>query len=351
MTATATAGPTSDAPTGVTRERLYRMMRVYKETALLRTGVQLGVFDALADGPRDAAAVAERVGADPRGTRLLLNALAALHLVRSEGGRYALDAGARELLVRTSARYYGGMVDVVASDVEWDALRDLTAAVRRGGSVSEVDAETPGYGYWETFARSVGPVTVPTAGLLADVLAPWAADRGPLSVLDLACGHGIYGFTMAERFPGSTVTCVDWPNVLEITAEHARRRGLADRTTLVPGDMFDVAVPGPHDLVLVTNVVHHFSEERSTQLLARAAADLAPGGRVGIVGFVAGDGEPAVDPEPHLFSILMLVWTQAGEVHTHDAYTRMTAGAGLEIESALQVPGLPFHVVVARRPR
>lgn len=343
MTAVAAAADT------VTRQQLYRMMRVYKETSLLRAGVRLGVFDALADGPQDAATVADRVGADPRGIRLLLNALAALRLVRTAGGAYELDPGARALLVRDSPDYYGGMVDVVAGDDEWDALRDLDRAVRHGGSVSDTDAETPGYRYWETFARSVGPVTVPTANLLADLLAPWAADRGPLSMLDLACGHGIYGFTLAERFAGSTVTCVDWENVLAITAAHAEQRGLADRVRTVPGDMFTVDAGGPHDLVLVTNVVHHFSEERSTELLARAARDLAPGGRVGIVGFVAGDDEPREDPEPHLFSILMLVWTQAGEVHTHAAYERMAAGAGLVIEQSRPVPGLPFHVVVARR--
>jgi hypothetical protein len=332
----------------VTRERLYRMMRVYKETSLLRTGVRLGVFDALAAGPAGADEVAARVGADPRGTRLLLNALAALRLVRADGDRYALADGAAELLVTGSPAYYGGMVDVVASDYEWDALRDLEGAVRRGGSVADQDAETPGYAYWETFARSVGPVTVPTANLLTDLLAGSVPDR-PLKVLDLAAGHGIYGFTVAERFPGSTVTCVDWPNVLDITTTHARRRGLADRVSTVPGDMFTADLGGPYDVVLVTNVVHHFSEERSTELLARAAGALAPGGRVGVVGFVAGDEGPELDPEPHLFSILMLVWTSAGEVHTEAAYRRMTAGAGLEIEASRQVPGLPFHVLTARR--
>lgn len=348
-TDTRTAAAAVPAPDTLTRERLYRMMRVYKETSLLRSGVQLGLFDALADGPHDAETVADRIDADPRGVRLLLNALAALGVVRCAEGRFDLDDGARALLVRESDEYYGGMVDVVASDWEWDALRDLSDAVRRGGSVSSVDAETPGYEYWETFARSVGPVTVPTATMLADMLGPWARARGPLRILDLAAGHGIYGFTQLEEFPGSTVTCVDWENVLAITAEHARRAGLSDRVRFAPGDMFEVDAGDPYDLVLVTNVVHHFSEERSTELLQRAAKDLAPGGRVGIVGFVAGDGEPAVDPEPHLFSILMLVWTQGGEVHTHEAYERMTAGAGLEIEQSRQVPGLPFHIVVARK--
>ncbi|WET76814.1 class I SAM-dependent methyltransferase [Amycolatopsis sp. QT-25] len=335
--------------TSVTRERLYRMMRVYKETSLLRAALRVGVFDALGDGHGTPAAIATATGADPRGIRLLLNALVALGLVhRHQDGRFTLDRGGFSLLVGSSPDFYGGMVDVVASDEEWDAMRDLAAAVRNGGSVRDVNAETPGYHYWETFARSVGPVTVPTAGLLAELLEPWSATRSGTRVLDLACGHGIYGFTLVRRLPGATVTCVDWPNVLEITRQHAREQGLDSQARFVSGDMFELDLGPEHDLVLVTNVLHHFSEARATELLSRATAQLAPGGRIGVVGFVAGD-DPARDPEPHLFSVLMLAWTNAGEVHTTAAHERMYAAAGLRIEATRRVPGLPFHVTVLGR--
>ncbi len=335
--------------TTVTRERLYRMMRVYKETSLLRAALRVGVFDALGTGHATAAEVADATGSDPRGVRLLLNALVALGLVyRRPDGDYALDDGAQSLLVGSSPDYYGGMVEVVASDEEWDAMRDLAAAVQQGGSVRDVNAETPGYRYWETFARSVGPVTVPTAGVLAELLRPWSTGRPALRILDLACGHGIYGFTIARLLPDATVTCVDWPNVLDITQRHAHEQGLTNRARFIPGDMFELDLGSGHDLVLVTNVLHHFSEERSTELLSHAATQLVPGGRIGVVGFLAGD-EPAHDPEPHLFSVLMLAWTDAGEVHTSAAHDRMYAAAGLQIEATQQVPGLPFHVTVLGR--
>lgn len=334
--------------TSVSRDRLYRMMRVYKETGLLRAAVRLRVFDALAAGAQSAEEVARATGADPRGTRLLLNALVALDLVHSAGDGFEIDEGARTLLVSTSPDYYGGMVEVTASDQEWDALRDLDQAVRRGGSIRDVDAETPGYAYWETFARSASPVTEPVATLLAEMLEPWSSTRAEPKILDLACGHGIYGFTLAHRLPGATVTGVDWPNVLDITRRHAAAQGLTGRTRFVPGDMFEIDLGEKYDLVLVTNVLHHFSEQRAAELLRRAAGHLAPGGRIGIVGFVAGE-HPASDPEPHLFAILMLVWTSAGEVHTTAAHERMCAAAGLEIEAVQAVAKLPFHVIVARR--
>jgi SAM-dependent methyltransferase len=336
--------------TGVSRERLYSMMRAYKQTALLRTAVELGIFDAIAAGAREADTIAIRIGADPRGTRILLDALAALSLVGSERGHYSLDEGARELLVSSSPRYYGAMTAVVASDDEWEAMRRLGEAVRTGGAVVETHAETPGYSYWEVFAASVSPVMNPAACVLSDLVAGWGAQRPMLDVLDIACGHGLHGFAVADRLPQARVWGLDWDNVLPHRRRHAELRGLGERTAEISGDMFETDLGGPYDLVLITNVLHHFSEQRSAQLLSRAAGVLRPGGRVGIVGFVIDDElEPAQDPEPHLFATLMLTWTHAGEVHTTAGYHRMLAAAGLRAERSASVTGLPFHVLLAER--
>ena len=103
-------------------QQLFEMMAGFKTTAVLRAAVELGVFDALAKGPADAAEVAARLGTDRRGTRLLLGALAALSLLAEDDGRYELVPGADELLVTGSPKYCGGITSVAASDGEWAAL-------------------------------------------------------------------------------------------------------------------------------------------------------------------------------------------------------------------------------------
>lgn len=70
----------------ISRESLLGMMQAYKTTSLLRTGVSMGVFDCLAEGPVDAETAAGRLGSHPRGMRILLNALAAVGLVEERAG-------------------------------------------------------------------------------------------------------------------------------------------------------------------------------------------------------------------------------------------------------------------------
>ncbi|MBQ1033177.1 class I SAM-dependent methyltransferase [Micromonospora sp. C97] len=324
------------------------MMQAYKKTSLLRTGVELGVFDALAAGPATAGGLAPKLGIHPRGARILLDALTAIRLTDRTGEHFSLTPAAADHLVSTRPDYLGGMVKVMSSDWEWDALRDLSAAVREGGTVLDVHAETPEYSYWEDFAAYATKVAQPTAEVMAEALAPWAKERAELDILDVACGHGVYGYTLAQHNPQATVTSLDWPNVLAVTEKHAERLGVRDRASFLPGDMFTTDLGGPYDVALLTNVTHHFSEERVHELVKRLGSVVKQGGRLVIVGFTTGDESPALDPAPYLFSVLMLVWTFEGESHSVAAYNRALAAAGFG-PATVHPTDLPFRVLVAEK--
>lgn len=325
------------------------MMLAYKTTALLRAGLELGVFDALASGSAPAEEIAAKLGLHERGARLLLNALAAIRLLESDGVSYTLDDSAADLLVRGRPGYVGDMAKVMASAWEWDALQRLPEAVRRGGPVVGEHAETPGYTYWEDFATFASAVARPASERAAHALAPWASARERLHVLDIACGHGLYGFTLAQRQRHARVWSLDWPNVLPIARGNGERLGVADRVSTIAGDMFEVPLGGPYDVVFITNVLHHFSEARGVDLLKRAGAAMASDGRIVLVGLTVDDGPPACDPAPHLFSILMLVWTFEGEVHSVASYEGMLRAAGFGAPALHDVPSLPLRVIVADR--
>jgi heme-degrading monooxygenase HmoA len=51
---------------------------------------------------------------------------------------------------------------------------------------------------------------------------------------------------------------------------------------------------------------------------------------------------------PYLFSILMLVWTNEGEVHSEAGYNRMLAEAGFSRPDIHKVADLPLRVLIAQ---
>ncbi|KOG19042.1 methyltransferase [Streptomyces viridochromogenes] len=313
----------------ITTAQVHDIARGYVKTALLRTAFELRVFDLLAHGPVGARDIADRVGVHPRGARILLDALTAIGLLHSDDEGYALLPGGHDLLVTGGAQYFGNAMRLSASDWEWDAQKRLVDAVRHGGTVAETHALTPEFDYWEDFAQHTSWFNNGAVELMADHLVPWAAQRDSVDVLDIACSHGGYGLTFAQREPRATVTGLDWPTILDVTARNAERLGLADRFRRLPGDMFSVDLGGPYDVVMLTNVLHHFSEAQATALLRRVARAVKPGGRIAVVGHTYEEGDsPSANPLPFMFSVIMLVQTHDGETHSVPTYRRMLTDAG-----------------------
>ncbi|MEV4053689.1 class I SAM-dependent methyltransferase [Amycolatopsis sp. NPDC049688] len=331
-----------------TKETLLETLQAFKRTSLLKAAIELRVFDVLADGPRDAGEVSALIGAPERATAVFLGALAAAGIVDSDGAKFSLAEGSGPLLVTGSPQYGGGAARLVASDGEWDALRDLAAVVRAGGS--GVDAATPDFPYWRDFAAQPTFVARKAAAVFAEAVEPWLRDRPRPSVLDVGCGHALPSLTLAQRVPALRLTALDGADVLEHARENADRMGVADRVTWLPGDAFTASPGGTFDLVLLANFLPLLSEERGTELLRRLAGRVAPGGRIAVLGFTVNDRPPAEEHASHMLSLLMLAWTRGGRAHSAGTYRRMFAATGFGAVTTHAVPGVPAHLLIAGRP-
>ncbi|MFI6346456.1 class I SAM-dependent methyltransferase [Streptomyces sp. NPDC050560] len=316
----------------LTRKKLHTYMRGYTHSSLLRCSVELGVYDAVAQGPADVDVLAARLGTSERGTRILLNALAAIGLLHHGAGRYSLVPGAEDLLVKGGKDYFGGPIRLGIDSWEWDAHKRLAESVRKGAPVMETTADTPDFDYFGVWAEHSADSTFNTgaAQLVADLLLPWNPAAERVDVLDVGCGSGWYGFEIARREPRARLCAFDWaPRVLAVAEENARRLEVADRTEFRQGDAFNDPLGGPYDLVTMAHVLHHRSARQAAGLLRRLHAAMRPGGRIGVVGHTFDERvSPADDPNPHLFALIMLMQTETGEPHSLDTYRWMFTEAG-----------------------
>ncbi|MBV9029950.1 MAG: methyltransferase domain-containing protein [Pseudonocardiales bacterium] len=316
-------------------------------TAIIRAGVQLGVFDQIATGRDQAGSIAAAIDADERGTRILLDALAALGLLDTAEG-YRLTPLADAFLVTSRPGYLGGMVNISAAPWTWTAYSHLAEAVRHGGTVLDHHAETPGHEFWEAFAPSSTGMAAPASRRLSELLRGWAAQRENLEILDIACGSGLYSLTLAAQHPTARATLLDWANVLELTQDNVEALGLRERTSFIEGDVFEVALGGPYDVIIASHILHHFSEQRCRELMSRLVTALKPDGRLVVHEFASGPC-PADDPSPYLFSIVMLTWSREGEAHMLDTYRRLLHDAGFSPPEVHANQGMPTRFLIAER--
>src|SRR4029077_11607143 len=109
---------------------------------------------------------------------------------------------------------------------------------------------------------------------------------GPIRVLDIAAGHGMYGGTVAKNLTNVHVTAVDWPAVLEVAKENAAKAGVLERFSTRPGSAFDADLGQGYDYIFITNFLHHFDPPTNQMLLRRFHTALKPCGKALTVDFV-----------------------------------------------------------------
>jgi ubiquinone/menaquinone biosynthesis C-methylase UbiE len=191
----------------------------------------------------------------------------------------------------------------------------------------------------------MAPMMAPMAGPLGAIVLD--GRTGPMRVLDIACGHGLFGIEIAKQNPQAHVTGLDWAPVLRVALENAQKAGVHDRYDMLAGSAFEVNFAGPYDAVLLTNFLHHFDVGTCVGLLRKVRASLKPGGCAATLEFVPNEDRVS-PPMPAAFSMTMLASTASGDAYTFSELSDMHSRAGFAAVTARPIPQSPHTIVIAQ---
>lgn len=322
---------------------IFEIMTAHQRSAAMKAGIELGVFDALGEGPATAAELAGRAQVAERGMRILCDCLTIYGVIQREDGRYAHTPTSAVFLDGKSPANMASMWPFLMNDKILQASRLMTETIRLGRTALPETLAGDEVKEWVTFARTMQPMMGNAAEYMAEVV---MREGAPAKVLDVAASHGMFGFAIARRAPGCEIVALDFPSVLEVTKEHAQAAGLA--ITPLPGSAFTAELGTGYDVVLVTNLFHHFSPEDCIALMKRFHAALRPGGRMLVLEFVPNE-DRLTPPVVAAFAMMMLVNTPAGDAYPMSAYERMLDAAGFGERELTDVPNSAHRLLVARR--
>lgn len=193
--------------------------------------------------------------------------------------------------------------ELVAEEVAEASERVAATATTDVPSDADDTAPTGPAGFWEAHytANRDGTGQV-WSGRVNATVAQEVADLPPGTALELGCGEGADALWLATR--GWAVTAIDISaNALAVGSAKAEQDGLADRIEWVQADLAAWQPSGEFDLVTAA-FLHSPVELARDEILRRAAAAVAPGGRLLVVGhgaFPPGSGHSDHDHDaPHL---------------------------------------------------
>lgn len=328
----------------VTPDRIMQYMWGFGLTQALATAIELDLFSAIAGG---ATAQALGQGASrPDAVRRVLDVMIGAGFVERHGERLGLAPDAAEFLVRGRPSYLGDFVVFHCRHLArpWAALTDV---VRTGRPVQAVDRPEEGVPLWHQLVDSLFAVNFAAAETLGRELVR-LHPQGPIRLLDVAAGSGVWGIGAALVAPRVVVTAFDLEATLEHTQRSVQRHGLTSRVHYLAGDLrqtdweaaaFDVAVLG--------HICHSEGPQHTQRLLAKMARALVPGGTLAIAEFVP-DDDRSGPLRALLFGVNMLVNTSDGDVFTFAEYRAWLEAAGFRDVRQLEAPS-PSPLILATR--
>ena len=200
----------------------------------------------------------------------------------------------------------------------------LDEAVRSGGPIRDRVA----HGDDETVRESFLMGMFNLASQLAPAIAQSLDLSGCARLLDLGGGPGTYAIHFCLVHPELSAVVYDLPTTRSFAEGTIARFNLSDRIRFTAGDYHRDLLPTGFDAVWLSHVLHADGPQACAALLAKAVAALNPGGRLMVQEFILNDAKDG--PQfPALFSLNMLLGTEAGQSYSESELIAMLQAAGL----------------------
>ncbi len=313
----------------------------------LYAGVKLGIFEALARGPRAAAAVADELGLDAALAYRLMRGLASLELLTEDESRGFALTETGELLRNDHPQTLRGVTLLEEGPEHYALWGHLPAMVREGRQNAfvrqfkrmafEHAAQDPQYG--AVFNDAMTSYSSAQTAWTLEALDGY--DFSSIGqVCDIGGGQGHLLASLLAKYPQLRGSVFELASVIE-----DRSRLHAGRIAYVAGDMFE-SVPAA-DAYFMKMILHDWNDEECGRILRTIARAARPGARLFIVEHIIPDAGT-----PHfakLFDLHMMCWG-TGRERTAAEYGALVQDAGLSYVRTWYPRSRMMGVVEARLP-
>jgi ubiquinone/menaquinone biosynthesis C-methylase UbiE len=295
--------------------------------------VSLGVFDRLAKSPATVQQVARDLRCQGRATGLLLDALVGMGLLRQRGSIYANGPLATRLLATDAED--GIAANFLHHDRMWADWGTLADAIKVGRPVLPPAAAAADERAARIFITAMHATGVRFGARLAKAF----PTRGPVRMLDVAGGSGIWSVHFARANRQLTSVVYDLPATVKLAKKLIKDAPERKRVRFIIGDYNTDKLPPRQDLALVSQVLHSMDEPHAVRLLAKVHKTLVDGGVLLVRDMLTNPAHTA-PAGAALFSLNMLLHSDGGRAYSVEEVKSWLAEVGFKkITHHRVVPG------------
>lgn len=306
----------------------------------------LGVADALTDGPLPLNELADRVGADTDALRRALRALISKGIfAQNDEGRYELTPRA-DLLRSDAPISMAALARLVGAPQEREHWSRLTQTIRTGTSPVQALRGKRFFDYLRDEPEYSAIFNDAMTGLSAYVDEPLVAAydfKSFATIVDVAGGHGRLLAAILASAPNTHGVLFDLPDVVAQAAPLLQKLNVAQRVRLVEGSFFSDIPPGA-DAYVLKHIVHDWSDDAALQILQNVRRAAPTGAALLLVETVIPEDDSEFTGK--IADIEMLLFND-GRERTAKEYQRLLDEAGFEMTQIFDTE-TDFSLIEAR---
>jgi len=303
-------------------QEIRRLIAHSLHAMILAAAAEHNIFDAVGNGGATARQVRAKLRLDQRGAEILLNALAAMKILRKKGNHYTNTPLSRRYLVSDSpTSILESLQNINNLYKTWSHLDQVLRTGRQRGS--------PPWGRKSGMRRTaVFTRAMYNGGFEAAAALPDTVDlSGRRRLLDIGGGPGLYSFNLCRRYTDLTATVLDLPTTIRETRKYLKKYGMGKRMRALAGDYKKGELPRPFDAALLSHIIHGMGEKGNRRLLNKVYRCLEPGGILILRDFLLNPGKTS-PANAAVFAVNMLVNTENGRTYTFGEVGRWLSDAG-----------------------
>ncbi|MFZ0661450.1 MAG: methyltransferase [Acidobacteriaceae bacterium] len=290
----------------------------FMASKVLLSGVEMGVFTELANGPQEFSELSGRLGLHPRSARDYLDTLVALGLLRRTDRTYSNTPETDLFLDRHKPSYIGGILEMANARL-FRFWNQLTEALRTGQQQNEGKEDNGASTFQALYAdpaRLRGFLAAMSgvshgANMAIAKKVPWIRYK---TYADIGTAQGDLAVQIALANPHLQGLGFDLAEVGPVFEEYAEALGVSDRLRFQAGDFFAQDLPNV-DVITMGHILHDWGLNDKKMLLKKAYKALNPGGALVVYDAIIDDDRSA-NAFGLMMSLNMLVETAEGFDYT-----------------------------------
>jgi 2-polyprenyl-3-methyl-5-hydroxy-6-metoxy-1,4-benzoquinol methylase len=294
----------------------------------------IGLFEAVGKSSKSAEQLSKECFTNVNATKQLLDCLVSMEYLTWTKGSYSLKKKYYKWLLKEYPTNIIGKLKFQVS--EWNWMSHLEEYVRTGKPLdlhSSLSKEE-----WKSYQQGMRDLSINVAKELADKLKlHWGATH----MLDIGGSHGLYSIELCKKNIQLRSTILELEDAVEPARAIALQYDILEKIDYQAGNALTEDLgESKYDLVIINNVVHHFTNEQCKSLTQKVSRSLKPGGIFAIGEFIRqskpGEGGVVAATCDMYFSL-----TSSSGTWSEEEMRRWQLQAGLNPKKAISFMTLP----------